>query len=285
MPPDDGLVAKLGRVASEESACVVAPAWSSDTSSINYGIKTGLNKAFIVGNETKEALIREDPRSAELLKPIVRGRDIHPYRVDWAGLWLIATFPAAGVDINDYPAVRRWLSSFGRRLHQTGEKLPGGIRARKKTQHAWWELQDSCAYYGDFEKPKILWIELADKGRFALDRKRLFVEATAFMATSTKASDLIWLCATLNSALASWWVRTTAPTSGAGATRWKKVYVETLPLPTCRPETVARVTSLVERSVETCNAQSQSRLQDRIDREVAMAYGLGRSELTLLKAT
>ena len=246
---------------------------------------TGLNKAFIIGNETKEALIREDPRSAELLKPLVRGRDVHAYRVEWAGLWLIATFPAARVDIDEYPAVRRWLSSFGRRLHQTGERLPDGSRARKRTQHAWWELQDSCAYYGEFERPKLIWIELAEKGRFALDRKGLFVEATAFMATSTEADDVFWLCAVLNSALAAWWVRTTAPTSGAGATRWKKVYVETLPLPIVSPETAARVTALVKRAAQVCDAETQARLQERFDRDVAMAYGLDQSELTLLRTS
>lgn len=98
------------------------------------GLVTGLNEAFIIGNETKEELIREDPRSAELLKPIVKGRDVHAYRVDWEDLWLIATFPAAEVNIDEYPAIRRWLASFGRRIHQTGEKLPDGIRARKRTQ-------------------------------------------------------------------------------------------------------------------------------------------------------
>ncbi len=260
-----------------------ADAADTPRSSINYGIKTGLNEAFIIGNQTKEALIREDPRSAELLKRVVRGRDVHPYRVDWAGLWLIATFPAAGVNVDDYPAIRRWLSSFGKRLHQTGEKLPGGLRARKKTQHAWWELQDSCAYYAEFERPKLIWIELADRGRFALDRKRLFVEATAFMATSTSADDLTWLCAVLNSALASWWVRTTAPTSGAGATRWKKVYVETLPLPPASPRTATRITALVERAVRTRDAERRARLQEDLDREVAMAYGLGHSEFTLVR--
>ena len=244
---------------------------------------TGLNKAFIIGNETKEALIREDPRSAEILKPLVRGRDVHAYRVDWAGLWLIATFPAAGVDIDDYPAIRRWLASFGRRLHQTGERLPGGVRARKKTPHGWWELQDSCAYHEEFEKPKLVWIELADRGRFALDRQGLFVEATAFMATSTGADDLTWLCAALNSEVASWWVRTTAPTSGAGATRWKKVYVETLPLPTVDSAAAARLAAFVARAAQERDAEAQARLQESIDHDVGAAYGLGRTEIALLK--
>ena len=250
---------------------------SSPPFSINYGIKTGLNKAFIVGNETKEALIREDPRSADLLKPVVRGRDVQAYRVDWAGLWLIDThngyLDTARIDVARFPGIKRHLAGF----------MPA-LRRRQDRGDTPYNLR-SCAYYGEFEKPKLIWIELADRGRFALDRRRLFVEATAFMATSSSADDLTWLCAVLNSAVASWWVRTTAPTSGAGATRWKKVYVETLPLPTASPAAAARVATLVERAVRVCDAESQARLQVRIDREVATAYGLGRTELTLLKGT
>ena len=63
---------------------------------INYGIKTGYNDAFIIDNQTKDALIAEDPRSAEIIKPVLRGRDIQRYQAQWKGLWLIATFPALG---------------------------------------------------------------------------------------------------------------------------------------------------------------------------------------------
>ena len=71
--------------------------------SINYGIKTGYNDAFIIDNETKEALIAADPNSIEILKPILRGRDIKRYQAQWAGLWLIAT-PSLRIDIENYPA-------------------------------------------------------------------------------------------------------------------------------------------------------------------------------------
>ncbi len=209
---------------------------------------------------------------------MVRGRDVHPYRVDWDGRdgrWLIDTHngydSTPAVNVAAYPAVRRHLDDFMPALENRQDQgdTPYNLR--------------SCAYYAEFEKPKLIWIELADRGRFALDRKRLFVEATAFMATSTSADDLTWLCAVLNSALASWWVRTTAPTSGAGATRWKKVYVETLPLPTASPRTASRITALVERAVRTRGAERRARLQEDLDREVAMAYGLGHSEFTLVR--
>ena len=101
---------------------------------INYGIKTGYNDAFIIDNRTKEALVATDPKSAEILKPMVRGRDIRRYKADWQGLWLIATFPALGVSIDDYPAVKKHLLNFGKaRLEQSGKRLSDGTRSRKKT--------------------------------------------------------------------------------------------------------------------------------------------------------
>ena len=101
---------------------------------IYRGITTGLNEAFIIDNQTKDALIAEDPKSAEVIKPVLRGRDIQRYQAQWKGLWLIATFPALGLNIDDYPAVKRHLLSFGKqRLEQLGKRLPDGARSRKKT--------------------------------------------------------------------------------------------------------------------------------------------------------
>ena len=101
---------------------------------INRGVLTGYNKAFIIDNETKEKLCREDPKSIEILKPILRGRDIGRYYYRWPGLWVIATFPSKKIDINRYPAVKNYLKSFGKRLEQSGK--PG---CRKKTPHKWFE--------------------------------------------------------------------------------------------------------------------------------------------------
>ncbi len=191
--------------------------------SINYGIKTGLNRAFIVDNETKEGLIREDPRSAELLKPLVRGRDVKAWRVDWNGLWLIATFPATQVDIDRYPAIRRWLRSFGPRLHQTGETLAPGIKARKKTPHAWYELQDSCAYHEDFAKPKLMWPEITELPRFAFCEREVFCNNKVYLLTGgASVEELLYLCDVLNSRVLRWYTRHVMVTTGAGTPSWFK---------------------------------------------------------------
>ena len=135
---------------------------------INYGIKTGYNDAFIIDNKTKEALIAEDPRSAEIIKPVLRGRDIKRYQANWEGEWLISTFPSLHLDIENYQAIKRHLVSYGKeRLEQSGSLLPDGNKSRKKTAYAWFELQDTCAYYAEFSKEKLVWMR-------AMLRKRQF---------------------------------------------------------------------------------------------------------------
>lgn len=128
---------------------------------INYGIKIGYNKAFIIDGAKKDELIAEDPKSAKIIKPILRGRDIRRYHANFADLWLIATFPALKHDIDDYPAVKKYLKSFGKKMNQTGETLINNSgkkeKSRKKTSNKWFETQDQIGYYEEFEKEKIIY--------------------------------------------------------------------------------------------------------------------------------
>ena len=192
-------------------------------------MKTGLNEAFIIDNETKDALVAQDPRSAEILKPVLRGRDIQRYRADWRGLWLIGTFPALGLSINDYPAVKRHLLSFRRqRLEQSGKRLSDGGRARKRTGNAWFEVQDTCAYHAEFAQEKLFWIDLTDRGRFAYDADEMFCVNSAYMLTG---GSLKYLCAVLNSTLVTWFMQNSAHNSGMGTARWVRSTVERIPVP------------------------------------------------------
>ncbi|WP_157970224.1 type IIG restriction enzyme/methyltransferase, partial [Albibacterium indicum] len=117
---------------------------------INYGIKTGLNDAFIINGQKRKELIEQDPKSEEIIRPLLRGRDIKRYSYEFADLYLIATFPSLKIDIECYPAVKQHLIDFGYdRLKQTGDK-----GARKKTNNRWFETQDSINYWEDFSKQK-----------------------------------------------------------------------------------------------------------------------------------
>lgn len=85
---------------------------------INYGIKTGYNDAFIIDTAKREEILanceteEERVRTAELIRPILRGRDIKRYGYEWADKYLIATFPSRHYDIEEYPAVKEYLLSF-----------------------------------------------------------------------------------------------------------------------------------------------------------------------------
>jgi hypothetical protein len=80
--------------------------------SINYGIKTGFNDAFIISGEKRKKLIEQDPKSEEFIRPLLRGRDIKRYGYEFADLYLITTFPSLRIDIDMYPAVKQHLLSF-----------------------------------------------------------------------------------------------------------------------------------------------------------------------------
>ena len=137
---------------------------------IYRGVLTGCNEAFIISTEKRDEILSncqsedERKRTEELIRPILRGRDIKRYSYDWAELWLIATFPSRHYDIEQYPAVKEYLLSFGmERLEQTGKTyIINGetVKARKKTNNKWFETQDSISYWEDFNRPRIVYREI-----------------------------------------------------------------------------------------------------------------------------
>ena len=204
--------------------------------SINYGIKTGFNDAFIVSGAKRDEIlancktVEEREKTAELIRPILRGRDIKRYSYEYADLYLIATFPAKHYDIEKYPAVKDYLLSFGmERLEQTGKEhtIKGEkIKARKKTNNKWFETQDSISYWEDFFKPKIVWGEISDKSKFAFDFEGRFMpEATTFYMNG---ENIEFLLAALNSLLSEWFFSKIGTTTGVGTVRWKKYTIEQL---------------------------------------------------------
>ena len=243
--------------------------------SIHVGIITGLNKAFIIDDATRAKLISSDPKSADIIKPILRGRDIQRYHTNWAGLWLITTYPALHLEIADYRAVGQHLLDFGKeRLEQNGKMLPDGSKARKKTNHLWFELQDSTAYYNDFSKEKLFWIELVEEGRFTYDNTGILSDATTYIMTGP---SLKYLCGVLNSTLVCWLLQQLAPTSGMGTYRWKKSYLENIPIPKLTAVKQRPFVRLVDRILEAKAADPDadtSELEREIDRLVYDLYGL-----------
>lgn len=164
---------------------------------INYGIKTGYNDAFYIDLETKNKLITEDPKSAELIKTMIRGRDVIPYGYsDFE--YLIGTFPSLKIDIEKYPSIKNHLMSFGfDRLKQTGDK-----GSRKKTSGNWFETQDSISYWREFTKPKIIYPNMTSLFPFMYDESGVFANQKCFILSSKDENiSLLALTAIFNSTL------------------------------------------------------------------------------------
>ena len=207
---------------------------------INYGIKTGFNDAFIISTEKRNEILdncssdEERTKTAELIRPILRGRDIKRHGYNWADLWLIATFPSRHYDIEEYPAVKTHLLSFGKeRLEQTGKKyIIGGeeIKARKKTSNKWFETQDSISYWDDFFKPKIVYQELTQGCAFAFDNNGDYIVSnTAYLITGRNINYLIKL---LNSKVIHFAYRHFYGTLlGNNGLRWLAQHMTNLPIP------------------------------------------------------
>ena len=208
---------------------------------INYGIKTGCNEAFIISTEKRKEILDncqtedERKRTAELIRPILRGRDIKRYGYEWAELWLIATFPSRHYNIEEYPAVKQYLLSFGiERLEQTGKThIVNGekVKARKKTHNKWFETQDSISYWEDFSKPKIMYSEIVRSPQFYLDEQgQFFPEATTFILTG---EHLRYLYNIFHSKVFTYFFKHFYAGGGLGEDgyRYKKVFFEKLPIP------------------------------------------------------
>ena len=238
------------------------------------GVTTGFNQAFIIDSVTKDDIASQDPKSLELLKPLIRGKDVQKYLIDWKNKWLITTFPAMQLDIKHYPSIERYLLQFKKRLEQTGEK-----GSRKKTKNEWFESQDSIAYYEEFSKPKIIWGEMSDSPKFTYDDTGYYLNNTLFMMTG---ENLKYLLAILNSKLSKWYFERISTTTGMGTTRWLIYKVELLPV--AKTDNPQPFIDLVDQ-ILTRKAQNEptTDLEERIDAMVYDLYGLSDEEIAVVE--
>jgi adenine-specific DNA-methyltransferase len=246
---------------------------------INFGIKTGYNEAFIIDDKTKNELNKADPKNSNIIKPILRGRDVQKYSYKFENLYAVCTFPSLKIDIDDYPTIKDYLLSFTKhRLEQTGEE-----GSRKKTHNEWFETQDSISYWKDFEKPKIIWGEISDKPKFAFDDSNFYAEATTFLMTGEK---LKYILAVLNSKVSEWYFHTIGTTTGMGTNRWKKYKIESLPLKEPSFEQERQIVDLVDNIIKAKKSNHKAdttELEKKIDKLVYQLYGLTEEEIEIVE--
>jgi len=256
---------------------------------IYYGIKTGLNKAFIITTEKRNEILanckneEERKRTEAIIKPILRGRDIKRYYYEWAGLWVIV-IPAGWTNKNrgkEKPDVfiEKTFPSLMKHLKQFEKKA----KERDDQGDYWWELRH-CDYYEEFEKEKVVWNRITENIIFSYLPSGLYILDSTFMFTG---NNLKYLLALLNSKLCGWWTKISAATLGEG-NYGAKIYIENTPLAPINKNNqkiVNEIEFFINKilSVENNDVNLIMKYQNQIDQLVYKIYDLSEEEIKNLQ--
>jgi len=244
---------------------------------IYRGILTGYNEAFFIDGKTRDRLIAEDPKSAEIIKPLLRGRDIQAWISNNDDQFLIATLPSLNINIDNYIAVKKHLLNFGKeRLEQTGEN-----GSRKQTQNKWFETQDSITYYNEFSKPKIMYPNMTSSFPFIYDEKGYYGNDKTFIITATDESvNLKTLTAIFNSQLCKLWIWYNCPELQGGTREIRKSYFENFPVPASIPADKQSALSTAADKMQSLNLQLQKKCSRFLSR-IKESFGVNKTTPTL----
>ena len=252
------------------------------------GVTTGLNEAFVINTATRTRLIASQKRSEELIKPLLNGEDIRRWSFSQKDQWLI--FTRRGVNIDEFPAIKEHLAQWREDL--TPKNTKQAKRGRKPGQYKWFEIQDDVAYYDIFDRPKLIYPDIAKGPRFCLDSNGHYLSNTAYCLGS---KDL-YLLAILNSRLFWFAIGNISIPFGvrAGEYRYRLIYqyMERVPIRPIdlgvaseRAEHDALVT-LVERILAAKRKDASADatgLEREIDQRVYRLYGLRQDEVKIVE--
>jgi type I restriction-modification system DNA methylase subunit len=239
------------------------------------GVLTGLNEAFVIDEATRKQLIAEDPKSAELIKPWLRGRDIRKWKAEWAGLYVI--FTRRGTDIEKYPAIKRYLEQFREDLEpkKTGNEEHG----RKPGPYKWFDIQDNIAYFEEFEKEKIVYQEIATFQSFGYANPGCFCNNKCFLIP--RKDD--YLLSLFNSKLFWWFLGHLTSGLVGGARAMQMPYMEQLPIFPTTDTQKAPIIERVQKILANPDSPAVPQLEAEIDRLVYELYGLSGEEIALVE--
>jgi len=249
-----------------------------------FGVKTGLNEAFIIDKTTRDLLVNQDPISTEIIRPVIVGRDLRKYTLEFKERYLIWTY--IGVPIKKYPAVYQHLKKYEQALQKRWDK-----------GNHWWELR-TCDYYEKFFEPKIIYPDIATNCRFVVDTEGYLSTNTTYFIPG---NDL-YLLGILNSKLAYFYFSIVcAGLEGGGTTylRFFGQYLENFPviIPSQNPKEASNLTAFVERmlvlhkQLAAANTPNEKAMLQRqiestdaqIDALVYGLYGLTEEEIKIVE--
>ncbi|MEP7269803.1 MAG: Eco57I restriction-modification methylase domain-containing protein, partial [Saprospiraceae bacterium] len=248
---------------------------------IYRGVLTGFNEAFIINEEKKKELIKADAKNAEIVKPILRGREIDKYLTEWDGGFIISTFPALHIDISKYKAIKKYLETFLPKINQTGETFINdeGVeeKTRKKTGNKWFETQDQIGYYKELSKEKIIWKRIGSQLRFSYSDKEIYCLDSTCIATGEKIK---YLTALLNSKLCQYQLFESSPKTGMGDLIISVQALEPLLVYYPNDEEQKQIETLVNKILELKKEKLPTiNFENKIDALVFHLYKLTESEM------
>lgn len=249
---------------------------------INYGLKTGFNDAFVIDTPTRNRLIAEDEHCSSIIKPMLRGEDIKAYVTEWAGLWLIGTFPSLNIDIDEYPSIKNYLLPLKERLEPKPRKYDekmGKWKGRKSGSYKWFETQDSLSYWEDFEKPKIIYPNMTKYLPFVYDKHQFFTNDKSFILSSSEPG---YLTAFLNSKLFKFAYKDYFPELLGDTRELRKVFFETVAIkPYFNSEIFDQKVEIIEQ--KKSRDQSTLSVEQEIDDLIFRHYNLTSSEILIIE--
>ena len=248
---------------------------------IYRGIITGCNEAFIIDEAKREQLIKQDPKSVEIIKPLLRGRDIERYHTKQAGLYLLAT----GYDLDipkNYPAIYKHFQNIGKQIESGEIKAKGkGLLNRDDQGENWWNLR-ACAYYSEFEKNKIVYPDIYRHQSFTIDTSASYCSNTCYFIPTKET----WLCGVLNSKTVAWYYSRLANTLGSGASRGFSIFIKQICVPNIEPTQKTLITNLVNEILAAKAADPDADITDlknEIDKLVYELYNLTEDEIAIVE--
>ncbi len=206
------------------------------------GVLTGLNDAFVIDRTTRNLIIAQDSKSAELIKPFLEGKDLKKWHAQPRELYLI--FTRRGTDIEAYPGIKEHLEQYKERLMPKPKDWPKDKEwsGRKSGPYKWFEIQDTVGYFKEFEKPKIQYAHFSSENLFHKNTQGSFSNDKSYIVPT----DDWALLGYLNSKAYWFMIKAMAPAVRGGFYECRAQYMETLPIPAGTEEQKVLIRELAE---------------------------------------
>jgi hypothetical protein len=248
---------------------------------IYYGIKTGLNEAFVIDAATRERLIAEDPKSAEVIKPFLAGRDIKRYQTPVSDKYLILFEKGVTNRERGDMEPEEWIKGNYPAIFNNLLPFKEKAISRYDKGEYWWELR-ACEYYQEFEWPKIIYQEIMTYQAFTYEETGLYTNNKIFFIPNPDKH----LIALVNSKLVWLYLNQVASKLQGGALAMQSPYVLSIPIPKMNQSESQELTLLADRILaakQTDPRADTSALEAEVDRLVYGLYGLGEEEIRIIE--